>query len=76
MLYCILKYKYVKTDILSSVFRMNMFLDMVRRNDRMSHHPIYDLDDLDHNQNGMNPFVQELSDNYPSTTLQRPISGI
>ncbi|XP_008180259.1 E3 ubiquitin-protein ligase Topors isoform X2 [Acyrthosiphon pisum] len=63
------------SDLAVDIDRMNMFMDIVRRNERMSHHPIYDLDDVDHNQNGMSPFIQELSDDYPSTTLQRPISG-
>ncbi|XP_060867569.1 E3 ubiquitin-protein ligase Topors-like isoform X2 [Metopolophium dirhodum] len=63
------------SEMAGDIDRMNMFMNIVSTTNRISHHPEYDIDDVDHNQNGMNPFVQELSDNYPSTTLQRPISG-
>lgn len=53
---------------------MNLFLDIVRRNERRVH-TIYDVDDVDHNQNGMSPLLHEVTD-YPSTTSQRPFSGI
>lgn len=72
------------------MFRMNLFLDIVRRNERMMNtaRTVYDVDDVDgiegvevvdgvdHNQNGMSPFVHDPSENYPRPTLQRPIIGI
>jgi E3 ubiquitin-protein ligase Topors len=68
------------SDDIDRMFRMNLFLDIVRRNERMmgtvrTVHDVDDVDSVDHNQNGMNPFVIDPSENYPRPTLQRPIIG-
>lgn len=59
------------------MFRMNLFMDIVQRNERMLYSVQGTLNNgLDLNHNNSTPFINDLSQNYPRPTLQRPIIGI
>ncbi|XP_022181831.1 E3 ubiquitin-protein ligase Topors-like isoform X3 [Myzus persicae] len=63
-------------EMTDDIDRMNLFLDIVRRNDNMMGLR-YDENsvDLNHNANAMNQFLTDPSANYPRPNLQRPIIG-
>jgi len=56
------------------MFRMNLFMDIVRRNERMINNinHLYDPD-YNHNDNGQ---LFDANQDYSRPTLQRPIMGI
>ncbi|XP_060854615.1 E3 ubiquitin-protein ligase Topors isoform X2 [Rhopalosiphum padi] len=61
------------TDDVNRMFRMNLFMDIVRRNERMINNinHLYDPD-YNHNDNGR---LFDANQDYSRPTLQRPIMG-